>query len=165
MRRIAARQRPPARPTRSSSVSLSDGAAVRGRGGQDPHGGGFPRQKDLLAWLHAGALRAGDLDLQRGLANGDIELEGVAVIADLLHDARQHVLAVRALPAHVNRHVIRADQDDGPVADRQRELAARMISPLAISTVRSALEAVMTLAASRFESPRKSATNRLAGAS
>src|SRR3954465_1645174 len=79
----------------------------------------MPRQKDLLARLHAGAAFAGNLHLQHVRAEGDIELEGVPVIADVLDRAGDDVLTSRSLIRGRDRDVLGADQDDGTASLRR----------------------------------------------
>src|SRR5258708_2564387 len=62
------------------------------RHGQDSDRGRLPGQKHRSSRLHAGARLARDLDLQHVVADGDVELERVTVIADVLDDAGERRL-------------------------------------------------------------------------
>src|SRR4249920_519204 len=101
-----------ARSERSSRV-LAAGIAGPIRGRQQPDHARMPREEDLLARLHAGAAFAGNLHLQHVCAEGDIELEGVPVIAEVLDRAGDDVLTGRSAIRGRDRDVLRADQDDG----------------------------------------------------
>src|SRR3954463_11145277 len=79
----------------------------------------MPRQEDLLAPLHAGAAFARNLHLQHVRAEGDIELEGIPVIADVLDRAGDDVLTGRSLIRGRDRDVLGADQDDGAGSRRR----------------------------------------------
>src|SRR5262245_43627700 len=104
LRAGAARLRRAARPRRSSGVSVA-AIAARCRG-QNLGRAAFPRQEYLLTPLHAGTAFAGDLDLQHFVAQRDIELEGIAVIADVFDDALQDVLPAAAFLSRGDRHVL-----------------------------------------------------------
>src|SRR4029079_1356683 len=106
-----------ARPMRSSLV-LAAGIARPIRGRQQPDHARIPRQEDLLATLHAGAAFTRNLDLQHVRAEGDIELEGIPVIADVLDGAGDDVLTGRSLIRGRDRDVLGADQDDGAASLR-----------------------------------------------
>src|SRR3954470_8418479 len=93
----------------------------------------MPRQKDLLARLHAGAAFAGNLHLQHVRAEGDIELEGVPVIADVLDRAGDDVLTGRSLIRGRDRDVLGADQDDGAAALRRGRRTPRGAYRLAVA--------------------------------
>src|SRR5262245_57513965 len=117
LRAGAARLRRAARPRRSSGVSVAAIAAIAAMcRGQNLGRAAFPRQEYLLTPLHAGTAFAGDLDLQHFVAQRDIELEGIAVIADVFDDALQDVLPAAAFLSRGDRHVLRADQDDDPAS-------------------------------------------------
>src|SRR3954471_4576188 len=119
------------RPMRSSRV-LAAAIARPIRGRQQPDHTRMPRQEDLLARLHAGAAFARNLDLQHVRAEGDIELEGVSVIADVLDRAGDDVLTGRSLIRRRDRDVLGADQDDRAASRRRSRRTPRGAYLLAV---------------------------------
>src|SRR5215510_5992214 len=110
-RRRAGAARRAVRQAPSSPVSVG-GVVRKLRGWKHPRGGRFPCQEHLPAALHAGAVLTGDFDLHNLLADSDVELEGVAVIADVLDPASESVVPVASFPGRGDQHVLGPDQND-----------------------------------------------------
>src|SRR5262245_21061902 len=101
-------QAPSCATRRARSWPVSVGGPIARR--QDSGCRRSPREKNVLAGSHARAMLARDLDLEQIVADGDVELERVAVIADVPQDAGEHVLAVGLNAARGDRHVLRANE-------------------------------------------------------
>src|SRR5262249_14068781 len=90
-----------ARPRRASRVAVA--AIPMRRRRQNLGRAGLPGQDYLPAPLHAGAVFTGDFDFQHLVAQRDIELECITVVADVLDDARQCVVPLQAFRARGDR--------------------------------------------------------------
>src|SRR4029079_18270649 len=79
--------------------------------------------------FHPGAAFAGNLDLQHVRVDGNVELESIAVIADVPDRAGKDIPPVRPFTRGGDRYVFRTDQDDGVTAlGRSRRTACGMYS-------------------------------------
>ena len=120
----AMRLRWPARRARSSLRLRRPPTSPSAAAGRTRTAAGFQARNTCWPGCMPAPCARATLTFSIGFADRDIELERVAMVADLAHGAGQHVLPVRPLAARVNRHVLRADQEHRAVVGGQRVLAA-----------------------------------------
>src|SRR5262249_35002747 len=77
----------------------------------------LPREQNLLAGRHAGAMLARDLHVEQIGADRDVELERIAVTADAGENAGKPVGAVVLLSARRPRHFSGAEERNARVAE------------------------------------------------
>src|SRR6266566_9188213 len=99
----------PSRGIPHSICSLSPPTVfIRSR--EDPGRARVPGEEHLPSQPHVSRMLARELEHERVVADGDIELERVAVIADVAHDAGEHILSASALRRASEGYVLRTDQ-------------------------------------------------------